>query len=143
MAIANRIDQMQIRYAEAKKRTKHWEKILEDLKKHVVKSLQEISSVKSVAWELYREMCQRNGKVPEIAEWDVEHQLLYIKRTINLLENILTKTTKIAVKPKAKNTIQILKQNDEPIQTVAVWRKVSVESDKKSDKRSNDSSVTN
>lgn len=93
---------MRSHYEEARKRTLLWEKKLEEIRGYVGDCLQNIDSVRATTWNLYKEMCRRKGDEIKFNETDLEHQFLYIKRTMKNLEGVTIKAKEIIENSKHK-----------------------------------------
>lgn len=146
MALINKINMMQSRYENAKQKSKHWEKILENIKQHVGKSYEGVANVKSTTWNLYRNMCLRKGDQVVFEEWDIENQLLYIKTTLKNFESIVAITKTITVKPKPKYKVDIWNSGcDEKMPVNVVWLKSNYEQeiDKKIEEKKASNSISN
>lgn len=92
MGLNNQVANLFGRYENAKARCLHWETLVGQIKNHTILKLAEIHQVRKTCWDVYLQMCRRKKADPGIKEWDVEHQLLFIKSTLMELARIVRLT---------------------------------------------------
>lgn len=93
--------ELQSRYEIAKNKALQWETMVTKIKDISVMKLAEIHQVRTSAWNIYLQMCQRKEVEPELTKDDIENQLLFIKRTLFELKKI----TKISKRRATKETV--------------------------------------
>nr|XP_050868730.1 cilia- and flagella-associated protein 73 [Vespula vulgaris] len=85
----NKLSMLQIKYEKAKVEVMKWELLVSKIKDVAIQKYLEIARVKICSKNIYHQICKRKEVAPTVADDDIEHQLLEIKRTILELRHII------------------------------------------------------
>lgn len=88
MGLNNEVADLQGRHDTAMNKAFKWEATVVEIKNIAVKKIAEINQVRRTCWIIYLQMCKRKEIEPEIAENDIEKQLVFIKKTLAELKGI-------------------------------------------------------
>ncbi|KAF2881444.1 hypothetical protein ILUMI_24730 [Ignelater luminosus] len=108
MGLNNVMAELQSRYEAAKSKALQWELMVTKIKDTCVDKLRELYEVRRSCWNVYLQMCKRKEIVPELAQDDIENQLLFIKRTLLELKRITKisrrRATREGTRPNMRST---------------------------------------
>lgn len=94
MGLNNQVADLQGRFEIAGSKALEWETTVTKIKTLTADKVAEIDSVKVCCWNMYLQMCKRKQMTPEIAQEDIESQLMFIKKTLNELKSVIKKAKK-------------------------------------------------
>lgn len=60
-----------------------------------IRTIEDLSAVKTTCWDTYRNMCTRKDIVPKCSTSDLEGQLVFIKKTLHELKSIYNTAKKV------------------------------------------------
>lgn len=95
IGLNNQLLELQGRYESAKCNSLLWETLVSKIQDVSIRKIEDLKSVRTTCWVMYRNMCSRKAIEPKCGKSDIEGQLLFIKKTLAELATVYNIAKKV------------------------------------------------
>ncbi|KAI4454738.1 hypothetical protein MML48_9g00001900 [Holotrichia oblita] len=88
IGLNNQLLELQGRYESAKCNSLLWETLVSKIQDVSIRTIEDLKSVRTTCWVMYRNMCARKEMEPKCGKNDIEGQLLFVKKTLAELMSV-------------------------------------------------------